>query len=99
MLIEIQNNLMYNVRISFDFTGSKSIKIENESNILYKEEIVPPMQQKRVVSLDLAGSWIVTCSLKYQLEIPSKNDIRKLMASKIKKLEELLVKASEDEHI
>ena len=43
MILEIENKLMYNIRINFDFTGSKSVKIENENNLLYKEDIVTPM--------------------------------------------------------
>jgi ribosomal protein S24E len=53
------------------------------------------MTKKRIVTLQLIKSWNVNCVVKYQLEIPSKNDVRRLMAKNIKKMEGLIYAASE----
>ena len=41
----------------------------------------------------LIKSWSVNCQIKYQLEIPGKNDVRKLMNKHIKKMEKLCYSA------
>lgn len=62
--LEVENQLLYNVRVNFDFSGSKHVKFKDQSNSLYKEALVPPKQSRKVITLILEGNWIISSIIK-----------------------------------
>lgn len=62
--ILIENNLLYKARATFDFSGSKNIRINQNSNSLHQESIIPPKQKKKVMNLILEGNWNISLNVK-----------------------------------
>ena len=95
-VVDIENTLYYTARINFDFTGSKNIKIKGEANSLYKEDTIQPLDKQRVVTLNLKKGWAISCTIKYQLDVPEKHVVENLLRPEMDKVKHEISKAKKE---
>ena len=62
--IDVHNQLMYNVKFEFNFDSSKHIKLKGEKASMGLDVVVPPLQRRNAVTLQLSQSWTINATVK-----------------------------------